>query len=187
MTASTNYVWSSRVQFQPYPGAPDPECIDLGFLVELATKNFWAVGCAIRSSLDPSRVSALDHLTREILEKREDVIRNEFVKVLSKAEKPGQVLQLLAANNQWSVSVGVPEARQELARLLREKSAEKVFELVIQSIVLGTDKTAPKPAKKKVTARKKGTTTCQAPTSGQSNPPQFYRFPSPHIAPLGVG
>jgi hypothetical protein len=103
-------------------------------------------------------------------------------RALSKAEKPGQVLQLLASNNPWSFSVAVPDARNDLVPLLDKKNAEKVFELVIES-VLGICNVDPKPAKKKASAKgraaKRSTPTCEP-----SGPPQFYRISRPDIAHL---
>jgi hypothetical protein len=86
---------------------------------------------AISSSNAATTVGAADELTRQILENRSEVLSNEVSRILSRVEKPGQALALLASSNPWSINIAAPRELQ-LPRLASpDASVEKKVEEVV--------------------------------------------------------
>jgi hypothetical protein len=139
-------VWYSRIDFRPNPADPAKGVINLGFLLEFTTEEYWVVGMVILAALDKAAMATIDTVSRQLLENREDVIEREVRQILSQAERPGQVLPLLAAANPWSLHIGAPE---ELAIWIKsdttDASVEKIAEEYAFSVFM-TNQTRAKAA-----------------------------------------
>lgn len=104
----TKKMWHSRIDFRPNPADPKVDVVNLGHLLEFTTESYWVLGMVIRASLDEASLTAVDDLSRAILDDRESVIEKEVRSVLPKARKPGDVLALLSAGNRWSLHISPP-------------------------------------------------------------------------------
>ena len=97
--------WVSRIDFRPDPTDPDKDAINLGFLLEFTTKDYWVVAITMLAALDNFALSRLDDLSRRLIENRQVVVEREVRSALPRARKPGQALPLLAAANPWSIRI----------------------------------------------------------------------------------
>ena len=109
----------SLIEFRPDPSDSKRGVEWLGIALEFTTPSHWIVGLAMRAILD-SDLSKLDPMSRELLEKRSDVMEAEIKQILPRASQTGDVLRLLAANNRWSVHVTEPRTRE-----IKDDSAAK--------------------------------------------------------------
>lgn len=99
----------SNVVFKTNPGATSCEEIHLGYVIEFATSDYWAVGLAVRSPLPTTELAGLDPLSRELLENSPKILDREVAHAVSKASKVGDVVRYLAHNNPWSISISSPK------------------------------------------------------------------------------
>jgi len=128
MTAKHKICYSV-VQFRREPNADGRGAVCLGFIIGFETKQFAAVGLAVRASLDERMLAGLDPLSREMLENRQDVLVAEVDAALNGHRKPKDVLRALAAQNPWTLSVTPPkEAELDVAPDLDKASVQKVAE-----------------------------------------------------------
>src|SRR4051794_2697040 len=102
----------AQVEFRPNPARPEEGRLPMGMIMEFTTPEYWVVGLAARVAFPPKALEGLDPLSRELLERRPSVIEIEIGRLLNKAEKPGDVLKLLAQYNQWSIHVTEPKIAQ---------------------------------------------------------------------------
>lgn len=139
MTAKRQ-VWASRIDFRPDPGDPVKNIINLGFLLEFNTKEYWVVAMIMLATIDDAALSGVDELSRKLIESRQKVIENEIRRVLPRANKLGEVLPLLAAANPWSMHIAVPTAIDTAAvRNVEATPVEKLAEKYALSLFVRDD------------------------------------------------
>lgn len=102
----------SLIEFRPDPSDSKRDVEWLGVALEFTTPSYWIVGLGMRATLDSETLSKLDPMSRALLEKRSDVIEAEIKKILPQASRTGDVLRLLAVNNQWSMHVNEPQTME---------------------------------------------------------------------------
>jgi hypothetical protein len=156
MSKNPNKAWFSRIDYRPNPIDPVKDVVNLGFLLEFTTSEYWAVATLIVAALDDSALVAADKLSRELLEHRKEVIENEVRRVLPRARKPGEVLRLLAGSNPWSIHISAPGVLEQLpASATRDASVEKVAEKY--AVCLFTTSVSARGKRRKQTVRRKET------------------------------
>jgi len=131
----------------------------MGMIMEFTTPEYWVVGLAARVAFPPKALEGLDPLSRELLERRPSVIEIEIGRLLNKAEKPGDVLKLLAQYNQWSIHVTEPKIAQLDERTRKTDSIEKMaqhYAFVLYQRGLTEEVVAQPRALKKSAATRKG-------------------------------
>jgi hypothetical protein len=132
MTAR-NTTWFSEVAFQADPADAKHGLINLGFLLEFTTSNYWVVGSVMRGTLADEQLTGLDELSRSLIEHRVDVIKREMDRVLPAAKEPGSALALLAAANPWSFKV-TPPRRVHVPSTVQVGGIEKVLDGYVSSL-----------------------------------------------------
>jgi hypothetical protein len=133
----------------------------------------------------PAQLAPLDSLTRKLLENRSDVICREIEQVLPRTSKPGSALELLNAQNPWSIFVSPPTRIP--ASTLSKTSSKASAEEIAQNYLIQIWKTLHKRARLANPRRNRQTRqqpVAPAPTVRTSTPWMFA--PKTIVMPLGM-
>jgi hypothetical protein len=181
----------SLIEFRPDPSDSKRDVEWLGVALEFTTPSYWIVGLAMRATLDSDTLSKLDPMSRELLEKRSDVMEAEIKQILPRASRTGDVLRLLAHNNQWSVHVSEPQTMEiKDDGATKDHSIEQMLEEYIFKL-WSTPAQRPKASHKPKTSQKPKATEVKMSTAenvhptklpldvlpGWMLPPQYWSMP----------
>lgn len=184
MTAK-KLAWASRIDFRPDPADADKGAIDLGFLLEFTTEDYWVIAMIMLAAVDDTSLAGLDELSRKLIDNRREIIRSEVQRILPRANKPGELLPLLSAANPWSIHIDAPTTLDiSTVRAASGASVEKIAEKYALSFFMRNH--ASETRKTRVRPAARGSTV-KSPTRAvtpDNCPPPWILPPSCVIRPL---
>ncbi len=128
MAGETQKMFYSLVQFRVDPAESQSEGKTLGFLIGFSTPRYQAVGLIMRATLEREFLDSLDDLSREVVEHRAMLVKDEISEAMELAARPEEILRVLAQRNYLSLYVTPPKSLKVNVSAAADVPAAKLAE-----------------------------------------------------------